>query len=123
MVSHSAIAYRDDSAGAQIQSIAFDDDRWRGYVPIPPPWTATIRDGLPRGCAAVLLNRAHTFADLVLPVTAFEVAVLDAIDGSRTLTEIFRSTTSGDAGARLALDFVQRLWWYDQIVFDASRST
>jgi hypothetical protein len=69
----------------------------------------------------VLINRAHSFTDLVLTVDAFEKRLLDAIDGNRTVGEIL-SLGAGDRGERQALGFFQRLWQYDQIVFDASRS-
>jgi hypothetical protein len=67
-----------------------------------------------------LINRAHTFNDLVLPIDAFEKRLLDEIDGTRTLAEILRSVVTDTAGERSALRFFERLWRYDQIVFDAS---
>jgi hypothetical protein len=41
----------------------------------------------------------------------------DAIDGRRSISEIVDK-----AEARLARDFFQKLWWYDQIVFDTSKA-
>jgi hypothetical protein len=117
MVAHSAIVYRDDFPD---EPVTLASDRWHGFVPIVLPWTVHIRDRLPRGSAAVLINRAHTFTDLVLTVDAFEDQVLRAIDGARTVTEILGSVVSDEAGERRALDFIERLWRYDQIVFDAS---
>ena len=84
MVSHSFIAYRDDRAG-ESQPITFAGDGWRDYVPIALPWTVCVRERLPPGSVAVLINRAHTFTDLVLTVDAFEDRLLGAIDGKRTL--------------------------------------
>ncbi|GFE85167.1 hypothetical protein GCM10011488_01210 [Steroidobacter agaridevorans] len=43
---------------------------------------------MPPGSVAVLINRAHSFTDLVLTVDAFENRLLDAIDGKRTLAQI-----------------------------------
>jgi hypothetical protein len=68
----------------------------------------------------VLINRAHTFKDLTLSIDALENRLLDAIDGTRTLAEILRSVALDTAGERRALRFFERLWRYDQIVFDAS---
>jgi SAM-dependent methyltransferase len=119
MTTHSVIAYRDDRP-AESQPITFAGDRWRGFVPIVLPWTVRVRDGLPKGSVAVLINRAHTFKDLTLSIDALESRLLDAIDGTRTLAEILRSVALDTAGERRALRFFERLWRYDQIVFDAS---
>jgi hypothetical protein len=119
MTTHSVIAYRDDRPG-ESQPITFAGDRWRGFVPIVLPWTVRVRDGLPKGSVAVLINRAHTFKDLTLPIDALENRLLDAIDGTRTLAEILRSVALDTAGERRALRFFERLWRHDQIVFDAS---
>ncbi len=89
MVSHSFIAYRDDSAD-ESQPITFSGDRWRGYVPIRLPWTLCVRERLPPGSVAVLINQSHTFTDLILTVDSFEDRVLGAIDGNRTLAEILQ---------------------------------
>jgi SAM-dependent methyltransferase len=58
MVTHSFIAYRDDRGGGS-QPITFDGDRSRAYVPIALPWTVCVRERLPPGSVAVLINRAH----------------------------------------------------------------
>jgi len=117
MVSHNFIAYRDDRHGEQ-QPITFAGEGWRSYVPIRLPWTVCVRERVPPGSVAVLINRAHTFTDLVLTVDAFEDRLFAAIDGTRTLGEIVQRGSSGDE--RRSLDFVERLWRYDQVVFDAS---
>jgi SAM-dependent methyltransferase len=121
MVSHSAIAYRNERSVAS-QPITFGDGRWRDFVPIRLPWTARIRERLPRGTAEVLINRAHTFPDLVLPIDPFEASLLDAVDGARTLGAILQSVASDEAHAQSGLGFFERLWHYDQIVFDATAS-
>jgi hypothetical protein len=87
------------------------------------PWTVCVRERLPAGIVAVLINRAHSFTDLVLTVDAFADRLLGAIDGERTLGEILRSVVTDDVVERRALSFFKRLWEYDQIVFDASRAT
>ena len=69
MTTHSFIVYRDDYPG-EPQPITFAGDAWRRYIPLRLPWTLCIRDGVPPGFAAVLVNRAHTHPDLVLPIDA-----------------------------------------------------
>ena len=119
MVRHKLIAYRDDRVG-ESQPISFDGDRWREYVPIQVPWTVCVRERLPPGSVAVLINRAHPFTDLILTVDDFENRLLSAIDGKRTLQEILDAAGTGTS-ERKALSFFERLWQYDHVVFDASR--
>jgi hypothetical protein len=121
MVSHSFIAYHDDSAD-ESQPITFADDSWRDYIPIALPWTVCVRERLPAGSVAVLINRSHTFSDLICTVDSFEDRLLGAIDGNRTLGEILRLAFPEGDGERRALRFFERLWQYDQIVFDVSRA-
>ncbi|UNK50582.1 class I SAM-dependent methyltransferase [Lysobacter sp. S4-A87] len=116
MLRHSFIAYGNDHAGSP-QPIGFDDDAWPDYVPIPVADTIRVEDDLPAGAAAALINRTHTYSDLVLPISAQEVGMLDAIDGRRSIAEI----ASDDANLGIARALFQRLWRYDQILFDASR--
>jgi len=120
MVSHSFVAYRDDRV-ADTRSAAFDDDRRRTCVPIVLPWTVCVRERVPAGSVAVLINRAHTFSDLALAVDAFEDRLYGAIDGKRTIADILKFAEAGGDDAR-ALRFFERLSQYDQIVFDASSS-
>lgn len=120
MVSHSFIAYRDNGA-VENQPITFAGDRWRDYVPIKLPWTVCVRERLPLGSVAVLINRSHTFTDLILTVDSFEDRLLGAIDGRRTLGEIVQLASPDGESESRALRFFERLWQYDQIVFDASR--
>jgi SAM-dependent methyltransferase len=121
MVRHKLIAYRDDRARAR-HAITFSDDAWRGYVPIRLPWTVCVRERVPRGSVAVLINRAHPFPDLILPVDSAGDRLLGAIDGQRTLTEILRSVGLDAADEEQALSFFERLWQFDQVVFDSSRA-
>ena len=48
-----------------------------------------------------------------------KTALFDAIDGKRTLAEILEVARKG-GDERRALRFFERLWQYDQVVFDAS---
>ena len=117
MTQHSFIAYRSDRP-VESQSIHFTGEQWRNYIPIRLPWTLCIRDRVPPGSVAVLLNRAHRHTDLILPINVSQDQLFNEIDGAHTLGEIARSTGNVD---RRTLQFFEQLWQYDQIVFDASR--
>jgi len=121
MVSHDFIAYRDDRPEVS-QPINFAGHSWRDYIPIALPGTVCVRERLPPGSVAVLINRSHTFTDLILTVDAFEDQLLGAIDGKRSLAEILRFAGQDSDDERRALNFFERLWQYDQVVFDASRA-
>lgn len=118
MVRHSAIVFRDDLP-VSAQPVHFDGNSWRDYVPIRMPDTICVEERLPAGAAAVLINRAHTYTDLYLPVNAQEKRLFEAIGGERTIDDI----VGGHANHGIARDFFERLWRYDQVVFDASRTT
>jgi SAM-dependent methyltransferase len=115
---HNFIAYRDDCV-AESQPVAFDGRAWRHYVPLRLPWTLCVRERLPKGVAAVLINRAHVYPDLALPLNATQERVFVAIDGKRTVDDILRSAAGEDGGDH-GREFIERLWLYDQIVFDAT---
>jgi len=114
MMRHSAIAYRDDNTG--MPRVSFDDEAWLGYVPIRGPDTVTVRERLPPGVAAMLINRAHSHTDIVLPIHPREARWLEAIDGKRAIREMLASEAERDAARSL----FERLWWHDQVVFDAA---
>ena len=72
----------------------------------------------------MLINQTHTDRDLIAPIDAREKRMFDAIDGTRTIGQIVESlgpTTQAPAQSGPARTFFERLWWYDQMVFDASR--
>jgi SAM-dependent methyltransferase len=112
MTRHGFVAYRDDYP-SPVQPFRFDGDAWRRLVPLRFPWTLCIKDRAPRGFAAVLINPAHTYPDLALPITAAEGQVFAAIDGKRTVDAIL---PRAEVASRR---FFERLWQHDQIVFDA----
>ncbi|HEY7321513.1 MAG TPA: class I SAM-dependent methyltransferase [Candidatus Binatia bacterium] len=114
MIRHSVVAYRDDSPAARV---SFDGDVWLDYVPIRVPDTICVQERLPPGAATVLINRTHTYTDIYLPIDAQEKNIFDAIDGERTIGEIV--VEQGQHGKARA--FFERLWRYDQVVFDTSR--
>ena len=95
---------------------SFDGDAWRQYVPIRFPDTIVVEEAAPPGAVAVAINRTHPHQDLYLPINAAEKRLFDAIDGIRSIGEIARA--HGDTG--VARSFFEHLWWYDQIVLDAS---
>src|SRR5262245_47882765 len=53
-----------------------------------------------------------------LPIDAGQERIFSAIDGNRSVGEILRRAT-GAAGEEQARRFVEQLWEYDHIVFDA----
>jgi 2-polyprenyl-3-methyl-5-hydroxy-6-metoxy-1,4-benzoquinol methylase len=118
MTKHNFIAYRDDRAG-ESQPISFDGDAWPDYVPLRLPWTLRIRDRVPPGFAAVLINRAHTFPDLALPLDEAEYRIFTEIDGSRSIDEILQIAAAA-GGKEQARRLFERLWEYDQIVLDVA---
>ena len=114
MTCHSLVAYRSGTSG-NYASFSFAGKRWSNYVPLRLPTTMCIQQRLPPGAAGVLLNRSHPFHDLILIIDAQEKKMFERIDGRRSVAEI----SDGTANSR---DFFQKLWWYDQVVFDASQS-
>jgi SAM-dependent methyltransferase len=115
MVRHAAVAYRADAAPAR--RVDFGGEEWPDYVPVRAAGTVVVRERLPAGAAAVLVNRNHTYTDLYLPIDAEQERMLAAIDGRRTIAEL-----AGGRRADGARDFFERLWRWDQVVFDISRS-
>ena len=116
MLTHSAIVYRADHLDRS-QPIGFSGDAWLDYVPVRVPDTLCVQEKLPPGAAAVLINRAHSFRDIYLPIDAQEKRLFDAIDGKLSIGEIV-----GAEHREVGRALFQRLWWHDQVVFDASRS-
>lgn len=124
MLRHSLIACRDDRPGGS-PGPCFDGDEWLTYTPIRLAETAVVQKRLPPGAAAVLINPAHSDPDLFLPVSEPELRLFEAIDGRRSIDQIIhRLSPSGRAGSLdlrpNAQRLFERLWWYDQVVFDAS---
>jgi len=103
---------------AKDTEISFEGEQYLRYVPIRRAWTMIAQDDLPPGAAGVLLNRTHLFDDLYLPINEEEKKVYEAIDGRRSISEIIETVKYSSPIAR---DFFEKLWWYDQVVFDLSR--
>jgi len=119
LTKHSFIAYRSDDSGSP-QPVQFTGDHWQQYVPIRLPWTLCLRDRIPPGFSAVLVNRSHTSADLALPIDDKVDRVYRAIDGQRTAKDVMAASGTGDAG--FVARVLERLWLHDQIAVDASKA-
>src|SRR5262249_46899782 len=122
MVRHSIVAYRDDDPGGS-QRVTFAGATWLGYVPIRTPDTICVRDRLPPEPAGVMISQSHTCRVLFLPINQTEQLVFDAIDGSRSIGEILARTLPSlqtQAPVDVTRTFFEKLWWYDQVVFDTS---
>ena len=114
MVRHSVVAYRSDGQAGHGQ-VSFDDG-CLDYVPIRMPDTICVRDRLPPGAAAVLINRTHTHTDLVLAVNALEMRLFDAVDGIRRIGEIMEDVLPADsARVETGRRFFEQLWLHDHI--------
>ena len=125
MLRHSAVLYRDDIHGAS-NWVSFAGDAWLGYVPIRMADTICIQERLPAGAAAVLINQTHTYRDLFMPIDLTEKSWFDAIDGNRTIANIAdRNLPSPQNKSQpdRVRTFFERLWWFDQVVFDTRGAT
>jgi SAM-dependent methyltransferase len=116
MARHTVVAYRDGEAAPSVD-VDFQGHAWLGYRPIRLSDTIELRERLPDGAAAVLINRNHTFTDLYLPVDATQARLLSGIDGTRTITEICGNEFDRD----VARTSFQTFWRWDQVVFDTSQ--
>lgn len=117
MLQHSAVVYGSDRQVSS-QSIGFAGDAWLDYVPLRVPDTICVEERLPPGASGVLINQAHTYTDIYLPIDAQEKQLFDAIDGERAIGEI----AGKDRQLETARVLFERLWWYDQVVFDTSQT-
>jgi SAM-dependent methyltransferase len=125
MVRHSAILYRSDNPGG-LQNISFSGEAWLNYVPIRMPDTISIQEKLPPGATAVLINQTHTYTDLFLPIDTTEKRLFDSIDGNWSIGDIIKRnlhTSRQKSLFEAARRLFERLWWYDQVVFDTSQTT
>jgi SAM-dependent methyltransferase len=124
MVRHSLVAYRSDYPGNP-QPVSFEGEDWPGYIPIRMADTISVQERLPAGAAAVLINQTHTYRDLFLPINATEKRWLDVIDGKRRIGDIVEGSSPSASSIKSQLEaarsFFERLWWYDQVVFDTSK--
>lgn len=116
MVRHSAIVHRGDDPVAR-NAIHFSGDGWLGYRPLRLPDTIFVERRLPPDTIGVLINRRHTDTDIYMPLTAAEKRLWASVDGRRSIRELIANA----AQIPTARKFFERLYRYDQIVFDASK--
>lgn len=117
MGAHSVLAVRHDAQNVCDVQAGFEDDRWERYVPMRVPYTRCIEERLPAGAAVVLLNRSHQHHDLIVPLDRTGKRMFDAVDGHRTIAAI---AAAADANRNDARTLFERLWRYDQVVFDTA---
>src|SRR6185369_9452480 len=117
MANHSFVVHRNDMNGDA--SVRFDEEHYLRYVPVRMPWTMCIQERLPPGAAGVLVNQTHLFNDLFLIIDPQEKQMFDAIDGRRSIRAIVEEVKDSAPHAR---DFFEKLWRYDQVVFDTSQA-
>ena len=117
MIRHSMIVYRLDRAVKH--AISFDGDLWLDYVPMRRPATTLISERLPPSAAGVLLNASHSYTDIYLPIDARQKTMFEAIDGVKSIREL----APDDDRRSTARVLFERLWEYDQVVFDTSAAT
>jgi SAM-dependent methyltransferase len=115
MTNHDFLIHQNN--GKNDVNISFDGEQYLRYVPIRRAWTMSVQDQLPPGAAGVLVNQTHMFNDLFLPVNEQEKQMYEAIDGRRNISEIVETVKYSSPFAR---DFFEKLWWYDQVVFNLS---
>jgi hypothetical protein len=88
------------------------------------PDTVCVEERLPAGAAAVLINKSHTYRDLFMSISVTEKRLLDAIDGNRCISDIVEEASLPRSPQAAQMDmargFFERLWWHDQVVFDAT---
>jgi SAM-dependent methyltransferase len=122
MIRHSVIVYDPESANLKEQ-VRLRAGASPSDIPVRTADTICVQDPLPPGAAGVLINRSHTYTDLILPVGRMEKMWLDAMDGIRSIAEIAKICTSHSSPKTdldSACSFFDRLWHYDQVVFDTS---
>jgi hypothetical protein len=114
---HSFVVHRSDvnNDGSKVR---FDDERYLRYVPIRLPWTICVQEELPAGVSGILLNETHVFDVLMLYIDAREKRMFEAIDGRRSISEILDEVKEKAPSPLL----FEKLWWYDQVVFDTSKA-
>ena len=120
MNNHTFLAHPSDANSDELR-VRFDDEGYLRYVPFRLPWTMCVQDQeqLPAEAAGALVNQTHLFPDLFILIDAKEKEIYDAIDGRRTIGQIVDTVEGSGPRAR---DFFQKLWRYDQVVFDTSKA-
>jgi len=69
-------------------------------------------------------RQTHAYRDLIMPIDSTEKRLFDAIDGNHSIGGIVERTLPSaqtKSQVDVARTCFEKLWWYDQVVFDASR--
>jgi SAM-dependent methyltransferase len=122
MQRHSLIAYRYEAPGDG-GFPRFEGEEWLRYVPLLLPEAVCLRQHLPAGAAAVLVNRGHEYHDLFLPIDSEQLRLYEAIDGKTAIIDLLERVTGKREKPGLrerARLFYRQLWFSDQVVFNAS---
>ena len=117
MNNHSVVVHRSDMSDNG--RVHFDGEDYLRYVPIRQPWTICVQERLPPGMAGFLINQMHLFTDLYVLIDPQQKLLVDAIDGRRSISEIIAEVSAPDSTVRA---FFEKLWCYDQVVFDTSKA-
>ena len=110
MTRHTVIAF--DSGDSKSGILDFADPAVGDWVPVPVTTAVAVRERLPEGAAAALINQAHTDVDLVLFVNGRENEVFGSIDGKHSIADL-----------GMDVEFVERLWRHDLVVIDSTAVT
>lgn len=117
MTSHSVVVHPSETSAEN--KVSFDDERYLQFVPIRMQWTICVEEKLPPDAAGALVNQTHVFHDLYVMLDTPDKQLFDAIDGHRTIAEIIEQVPGS---SKFAKRFFEKLWWYDQVVFDTSNA-
>jgi len=117
MTNHDFVVHASSASNGNAK-VRFDDKSYLQYVPIRRAWTMCVKERLPPGAAGVLVNQTHLFHDLFLLIDEQEKQMYEAINGKRSVAEIVEQTTPKEPAA-----FFEKLWQYDQVVFDTSKAS
>ena len=123
MVRHSMIAYRNDNPDDP-GKLSFENENCQNYIPIRMPDTLCIKEQLPEGAAAILINKTQ-YRDIYLPVNTTEKLMFEAIDGISSIGIISKKILQlpdMQTLPEISRNFFEKLWWYDQVVFDTTNS-
>jgi SAM-dependent methyltransferase len=108
MTRHTAIVF--DAVDTTSGFVDFADPGIGGWIPVLVPTALAVKERLPAGAAAALINQAHTDTDLVLFADRHQHEIFRSIDGERMIADLGPDT----------IGFVEKLWRHDLVVIDAS---
>ena len=118
MIRHSAVAYRGDRPGGP-QRVSFDGDAWLDYVPIRVADTISCSGAVASRCGNGA-DQPHPHLHRHLPAARCYNRKKCSTPSTARARSARSSVSTGNVTAARA--FFEQLWWYDQVVFDASNS-